>query len=61
MDLRAMLYSSSPLGENEFTFLYNEWVLNTLDMLTKDEIDFSFETQQLDSLKGFEEFQMEYT
>ena len=42
-------------------FLCNEGILNTLDMLTTDEIDFSFETQKLDSSKGFEEFQMEYT
>ena len=59
MVLRKMLYS--PSGENDFTFLCSEGILNTLDMLTKDEIDFSFETQKLDSSKGFEEFQMEYT
>jgi len=53
--------SSSPSGENDFTSSRDEGILSTLDISTKDEIDFNSETQKLDSLKGFEEFQMEYT
>lgn len=57
----AMPDSSSPSGENDFTSSHDEGILSTLDISTKDEIDFNSETQKLDNLKGFEEFQMEYT
>lgn len=60
MALGTILDSSSPSGENDFTSSHDVGILSTLDISAKDEIDFNSETQKLDSLKGFEEFQMEY-
>lgn len=57
----TMLDSSSPSEENDFTSSHDEGILSTLDISAKDEIDFNSETQKLDNLNGFEEFQMEYT